>query len=108
MQESKSLCSKLADKKIDPCRVSTGPAEARNKSKLDRIAGNRKHDRNGRSCRLRSADRRHAPSYDYYRHLATHKLKGEVREPIGTVFRPAVFHRDRLAFDKAHFAEALS
>jgi hypothetical protein len=40
--------------------------------------------------------------------LATHKLKGEVREPIGTVFRPAVFHRDRLAFDKAHFAEALS
>ena len=56
MQESKSFCSKLADKKIDPCRVSTGPAEASDKSKLDGISGNRKHDRNGRSRRLGGED----------------------------------------------------
>jgi hypothetical protein len=48
VQEPESLSLHLANKKIYPRRVAAGPAEAGDKTKLDRVVGAVEDDRNCR------------------------------------------------------------
>ena len=50
MQEPQPLGYHLGDKKIDACRIATGPSKVGDKTKPDRVLDDPEDNRNGRCC----------------------------------------------------------
>ena len=71
----------------------------------DRVVAGHEHDWYRRGCSL-GRERRRGISDDQG-HLLVNQISDYIRQPMGLIFRRAVFDRDILALDEACFLQAL-
>jgi hypothetical protein len=107
-QELQPLCDHFTAENIDSRRIATWAREAGDKTKLDRIFGDREYDRDGRRCRLARKRGRVAAGRDDDGHLAGDQLGRHLRQPMVLPFGPAVRDRHVLALGVADLLEALA
>jgi hypothetical protein len=88
--------------------VAARPVEACDDAGLDRVAGGREHDRNGRGRGLGGAHRVVPADCSNRRHLESHQLGRERRQPRNVTLRRAVDDRQIAALDKSGFGKALA
>ena len=82
--------------------VPAGPVEAGDKAQCDRVATGAKDDGYGRGRCLRRPRCGGAGGYEY-RYASADEIGCKRREPIGLIFRPALFDRHVLALDISRF-----
>ena len=97
----------LAQEEIDTCRIAARPREAGDKTKPDRVAGNREDDGNGGGCRL-GRQSRSGRDRDDNGDLAANQFGRQQRQPIYLILGPAVLDRHIFALDMAAVLEALA
>jgi hypothetical protein len=106
-QQLQPLGYQLAEEKVDPRQVAAGPGEAGDEAQLDRVFGDRKHDRNRGGRGLGGDGRGGAAARDNGRDLSADQIGCHGRQPVELIVSPAVFDRDVRAFRIAHVLQAL-
>src|SRR4029453_19389445 len=86
--------------------VAIGPAQAGDKSKLDRVAAGKKDDWNRGGRRLSRQYRRKSVDGGNHSHLTMNKISRESRQSIVLTLCPSIFDRDIPVLDVAGFGEA--
>ena len=98
--------SNCAAKKLTPVTLPPGRLRLATRPSLTGIAAGREDNRNRRGRGLGRQRRRVVP--DDHGHRPANQFGRQRRQPIGLIFRPAVFDRDVLALDEAGFLQALA
>src|SRR5262245_56209134 len=83
-----------------------GPSGLPDEAADDRVVASHEHDWYRRGCSL-GRERRRGISDDQG-HLLMNQISDYIRQPMGLIFRRAVFDRDMLALDDARFLQALA
>jgi hypothetical protein len=81
------------------CQVAAGPAQACNKSNLDRVNSYPEDDRDGGSGGLCRQGRRSAAGCRNHRHLTVHQFGRKHRQSIVVILCPTIVDLDVLALD---------
>ena len=107
MQQFQSLRGSLHHQYGHARGIAAGPVEAGNEAEPDRVGGRRKHDRNGRSCRLcrqpcRSGKRRNRG------HLVVNQIGRQSGKPLILIPGETIFDSYVLTLDKACVFETLT
>src|SRR5215467_14517685 len=89
MQQVEPLCCQLTAEKVDPCQVAAWPGEAGDKTKLYRVFGGNKGDRDRRGCCLGNG-RREGRACGDYGDLSANQFGRQLRQSIVLVLGEAV------------------
>src|SRR5262249_15047845 len=103
-QELQPFCRQLTADKIDARKVVARPSEASDKTGLDRIFRDDKHDGDG--CGRSLCRQRRRTIRGNHRHPAPNQLRCELWQSIRLILSPAVHYRDILSFDEADILQA--
>ena len=98
-QDFQPLCNQLVTEKIDPCQVAARLGQAGDITKPDRVVADDKHNGNRRGRCF--GYQRGASARNDHGDLAANKIGRQLRQPVDSARRPAVFDRHVLTFDKA-------
>src|SRR5262249_6927945 len=105
VQEPDPLRGELRVGKADPRDVAARPVQTVNETSFDRVAADAENDRDRRG---RGPGRRHRSrpaGGEDYGYIPSSQLGRQRQQPIGLVFRPAIFDHDVAALDETHFAQ---
>src|SRR5262245_61156015 len=103
-QELQPFCGQLTADKIDARKVVARPSEASDKTDLDRIFPDKKHDGDG--CGRSLCRQRRRTICGNHRHPSPNQLRCELWQSIRLILSPAVHYRDVLSFDEAGIFQA--
>ena len=104
-QQFQPLRCDLSTQVIDPCDVATGPGEARDETKPDRVFADGKDDWDRRGCRLGRECGRVSRRGDH-RDLSTNQIACQRRQSIQLSLGPTIFDRDVLPLDVSGLVQA--
>jgi hypothetical protein len=106
-QEFQPLCGQFGIEKIDARQVATRPSKAGDKTKSHRVVAHGEDGGNRRGCRLGRHHRRGISSGDHS-DASANQIGRQLRQPVISTLRPAVFDCHVLAFDIAGLLQALA
>jgi hypothetical protein len=108
VQQAKALCAECIDQKAYPRNVAAGPIERLDKTELDRVGANRKHDRNrfgGVHC---SPGRDAAPANEHHADAEINQLGRESWESFVLAIHPPILDANILTFQVTRVVQALA
>src|SRR5262249_21602399 len=96
-----------SNKYIEPSRVAAGPGETGHEPQLDRINSSDEDERNSLGSRFDCKRGDGSTESSNHRDLSAYQISSHGREPLISIFRPAILDRNGLIFDVAGLRQSL-
>src|SRR5262249_13845015 len=106
-QQSETFCLDRGDEYVQPGRVAARPGEADDETQLDRIDPGDEDERNGLGGCLDCESGNGAAKSGNHRDLARYQIGNQCREPLISIFRPAILDGDVLILDISSLRQTL-